>query len=74
MSTTKISKQELKDWIDSIESETISIEQVIEDLEERALRKEVQRRSRELESGEVQPISAEEFEKHAAQLKKEHAE
>jgi predicted HicB family RNase H-like nuclease len=63
MPTTQINKNELKDWIDSLEGETVSIGQVIEEIEEKALKKEVQRRVEAFESGDGKAIPGEEIEK-----------
>jgi putative addiction module component (TIGR02574 family) len=41
---------------------------------EQAWIEEAQRRTKQLESGKIDPVSAEDFENHAAQLKKQVAE
>jgi hypothetical protein len=41
MSTAQIDKKELKDWIESIDAETISAEEVIEEIEEQLDRRAI---------------------------------
>jgi hypothetical protein len=41
MPTAQINRNELKSWIDSLESETISVEQIIEEIEEQLDRRAI---------------------------------
>jgi hypothetical protein len=66
MSTTQINKNELKDWIESLESETVSVEQIlgeIEDLLERKDIKEARNRLKRYREGKTGTVSGEQVEK-----------
>jgi SUMO ligase MMS21 Smc5/6 complex component len=42
MQPTQINKNELKGWLDSLDSETISVEQLIEEIEEQLDRRAIE--------------------------------